>query len=115
MALDLNRGAHGGWSPFPGKRKFLPHKDSGVPLLAPAFFKKTPGQGQSRPATVPTVGAELPPFVPLGSRALLVPLGAEKARTVNSPISPPSGSFQGLELRVEVPCRGEVRGAVTAP
>lgn len=46
------------------------------------------------------------------SRTIL-PRGAEKARTVNAPISPPSVPSPGLELRVEVPCRGEVGGAIT--
>ena len=105
-------GPRSGWTPLPGKRKFPSSKDSGASSLAPAFFRKTLEHRQSRQATVPTVGAEMQSLCPPISRTIL-PRGAEKARTVNAPISPPSVPYPGLELRVEVPCRGEVGGAIT--
>lgn len=56
MALDSNHGAHSGWFPLMGKKEeFPPPQDSGAPLLAPAFCKKTLEHIQSRQATaIPT-------------------------------------------------------------
>lgn len=102
MALDLGRGARGGWSPCAVRRKFPPPRDPPWSSLASPCFFKTPGRGGSSSRS----GAAHQSSLPLGFRAL----GAGKAHGEPPPAAPSLPPGCGAEPRGS-PQRRSVRGS----